>query len=104
MSTKAEQEEAVADLKRVLKRGDTVYCILAKAAPSGMSREIKLYKINKSGEQWLSYWVSKALSMRMGKHEGVIVGGAGMDMGFAIVDHLSHKLFGKGGQLKHRWL
>lgn len=43
-----------------------------------------------------NYSVSKLLGYRMGKRDGLIVGGCGMDMGFEVVYNLSAALFGKG--------
>lgn len=38
-------------------------------------------------------------------HEGLGIGGCGMDMGFAIVHELSYALFsGSGYELSHEWL
>ena|SRR5271167_4355855 len=106
MSTQAQRDraEAVEMLKRFLKKGDRVYCILAKVAPSGMSREIKLYKVGSKGEQFLSGYAAKALGLRMGKHDGVVVHGGGMDMGFHLVYELSRAMFGDPRALQHVWL
>jgi hypothetical protein len=101
-TTKEDRAEAIEHLRRVLHNGDTVFCVLANKASSGMSREIKLYQISGNREQWLSGWVSKAMDYApLGKNEGNVVRGGGMDMGFAIVDSLSHAI---GRKLHHRWL
>jgi hypothetical protein len=38
--------------------------------------------------------ISQALGLRQGKHDGLIMGGCGMDMGFALVYELSATLYG----------
>jgi hypothetical protein len=44
----------------------------------------------------IDYWVSRATSTRLHKDSGLIIGGCGMDMGFALVYELSHALYGDG--------
>jgi hypothetical protein len=121
---KAEQQEAIAKLREWLKPGDTVYTILRHVSRSGMQREIGV-AINKDGAiLHPNYSVAKALDMRQGKRDGLIVGGCGMDMGFHLVYNLGHVLFpdgfavegrGRNGDmsghdndggyaLKHQWL
>lgn len=96
--TKAEVEEARTRLLAVLKPGDTVYCILRNVSRSGMSRVISLYARTDDGMTWLDPFASK-LGVGDGmdwKREGLKVGGAGMDMGFALVYDLSCKLWPNG--------
>lgn len=106
----SEQAAAVERLKEWIKPGDTIYCILRHRSSSGMSRVISLkgISIDSKGKPDISeysYNVALALGYRYNRnHEGVSISGCGMDMGFAIVDHLSHKLFGTGYQLEHRWI
>ena len=100
MATKVQQSEQAEALERLrgwLSAGDTVYCVLRHVSKSGMSRVIEFKKID--GEQVLTfgYNIAKALGMPFDRaREGVKVGGAGMDMGFAVVYDLSAKLFPAG--------
>lgn len=66
-----------------------------------MSRCIQLVKFSPAEnggveEAWLGFNVAKALGMRYDqKREGIVIGGCGMDMGFALVNDLSETLFGR---------
>lgn len=107
-----ERNESIAALRKILKSGDTVYTVIRKAAPSGMSREIDLFVFRGArGDKklWLSWHASKVLGIPQAKDGGALkVRGAGMDMGFGVVYELSSRLFhGKnraGYLLKQEWL
>ena len=101
--TKDEVAEARAALLEMLKPGDTVYTILRHVSQSGMQREISMYVMQPDDRepsgtrlQWIDGYARKVLGMRLGKREGLVVGGCGMDMGFHLVYNLSYALFGKG--------
>ncbi len=60
-------------------------------------------KINLEAIQ--NYAVSEVLGLRQHpKLDGVVVAGAGMDMGFHLVSSLAYVLYGDQRALKHRWL
>lgn len=92
----------------------TVYTILKHVSSSGMMRVIDVYIIRDNIPLRLSWSVSEAIGMTYNKkHEGVQIGGCGMDMGFAIVNDLSITLFTPKGErynhdaaykLSHRWI
>src|ERR1044071_1897880 len=86
-------EEAKADLLKVLKPGDTVHLILRHVSKSGMRRDIAPV-LMRNGEPWyLTHNAAIVLDSKVGKHDGVVMDGCGMDMGFALVYHLSSVLF-----------
>lgn len=93
------KEEAIAELRKTLKPGRKVTCVLRHCARSGMCRWIDLYYIDGKGErQWLSYQAALA---GVGdsfdkKRECIRVSGCGMDMGFALVYNLNCILYPKG--------
>lgn len=115
------REQAKEQLRNILKPGDTVCTILRSCSRSGMSREISLVVV-KDGETCdITYLAARAMSDRVGKREGIIVGGCGMDMGFHLVYNLGYTLWPKGTPephgtrngvpdrdggyaLKHRWI
>lgn len=104
MSSQRDREEAMENLK-FLRPGSTVYTIARHVSSSGMQRTIQLIVFRHDEPLFLGYNAAIALDMPYDrKYEGVKVKGAGMDMGYALVDHLSHKLFGREGALKQRWL
>ena len=100
---KAERSEAVARLREWLRPGDTVHTILRHVSRSGMQREVGVVILDArdvAGKEpteihpnWL---VSKALGERQGKRDGIIMGGCGMDMGFALVYSLARTMFPDG--------
>lgn len=100
---KAEQAEAIAKLREWLKPGDTVYTILDHVSASGMSRAIRVVLLEchdgKPEARHPNWAVGKALDLRHWKRNGreqdaLVMGGCGMDMGFALVYNLSSVLYG----------
>jgi hypothetical protein len=93
----ARKEESRNELLEILKPGDTVFCILRHVSRSGMQREISLFT---EGMRDITYHASIVLQDRIGKRDGIVVGGCGMDMGFALVYNLSRCLFPNGFGIK----
>lgn len=98
-----EKAEAIATLREWIKPGDTVYTVLDHVSSSGMSRAIRVVLMScddgKVTDTHPNYSVGKALGLRHWKRNGreqdaLVMGGCGMDMGFALVYELSHALFG----------
>lgn len=105
-AAQAERDEALADLRKWIKPGDTVYTILDHVSASGMSRAIRVVvpytredgTIDHVHPNWA---VGRVLGLRHYKRNGreqdaLVVGGCGMDMGFHLVYELSYALYGKG--------
>jgi hypothetical protein len=99
---RAEAEEAAERLRGWLKPGDTVYCILRHCSRSGMQRVISLKQFTTDPERGisdgdLSWNAARALGMRYDRQrEGIVIGGVGMDMGFALVYDLAFTLWPNG--------
>ena len=102
--------EAIERLRKWLRPGDTIYCILRHVSRSGMLRVIDLVKVGEDGDiVRIGYDAAIVLGWPYDRRRGgVRVSGAGMDMGFHLVYSLSHALGqtdGEGGySLRHRWL
>lgn len=113
-TTKAEKEEAKAELLKRVNPGATVYTILRHVSRSGMRREIDCFVMDKKGGRplYLSGYISQLLeySRKKSGSWALIVDGCGMDMGFSVVYNLSCALFGKAGScrgkqaLRQEWL
>ncbi len=122
-TTAQERTEAIADLRRTLKRGATVYTVLRHRSASGMMRVLDLYIFRRNEPVRLTWSVAKALGWTYDrKRDGLKVTGCGMDMGFHTVNVLSYALHGhknrddgkpaheardghrSGYTLKQRWL
>ena len=94
------KEDAIEELKGVLKNGDTLYTNVQHVSGSGMTRDIKVIKISDNRPLNFNYWVAKALGYRM-KNNGIRISGCGMDMGFALIYNLSRTL---DIDLKQEWI
>lgn len=96
---KAERAEAIVDLRTYIKPGDTVYTILENVSRSGMSRTIRVCVplVGSNGKADFlhpNHSVALAIGARRAKKgDGIVMGGCGMDMGFALVYELSHALY-----------
>ena len=103
--TQKEIEDAKVFLRKVFgKNNRKVYTVLRHVSQSGMSRRISCIAIVNRKENGkptkslmdLDYWVSLVTQFDLDKrHNGLRVGGCGMDMGFHVVYSLSHALYGK---------
>lgn len=93
-----DQRDALDQLRRELKPGTTVHTILRHVSRSGMSRSISAVVISKRGEvHTLDYLIARAgLGKVDQRNGGIRIGGAGMDMGFALVYGLSRALYPDG--------
>jgi hypothetical protein len=96
--TDKDKQDAIDQLREWLKPGDTVYTILEHVSRSGMSRTIRVvvpYVRDDGRIDHLhpNYSVAKAIGARR-KGDGIVMGGCGMDMGFALVYELSSVLYG----------
>jgi len=123
----AERAEAIDRLRQWIKPGDTVYTVLDHVSSSGMSRAIRVLVPTINGREVESaapggkptdyirkdsvhvdflhpnWAVGKALGLRHWRKHGreqdaLVMGGCGMDMGFALVYELSQTLY--GGRLR----
>lgn len=106
MSKKSEKDaardEAVAELRKILEPGDTVYGIVRTVSKSGMSRTMTFYAIKDNRPVYLTGYMSKALGLTVvrGWHDAVRVHGCGMDMIFATVYDLGRTLWPQGGPMR----
>ena len=100
--TKREIEEARQQLAEIVKPGDTIYTTVRHVSRSGMSRSIDVYHLipdegRRVEKRWLSRMVAKACNLPFdNKREAVKMGGCGMDMGYAIMNHIGYALFPDG--------
>ncbi len=107
----AHKTRAIEGLKKDLPPGTTIYTILKHVSSSGMMRTVDMVYV-KNGEivrASPSALEEAGLGYKYDNNAGGWrIGGAGMDMGFAIVYDVSTKLYGheeRGGYaLKQRWL
>lgn len=92
--------DAIAHLRRILPPGSFVYTTLNHVSRSGMLRCITLHAIvpDEPHPVWLNGYAAAVLDERLDEdhHEGIRVGGAGMDMGFHLVYSLSRALYPDG--------
>ena len=80
-----------------IKRGTTIYCEMKYVSRSGMMRVIDLVVIRKNKPLHVGYAAAQILGETWDHDRwGIRIGGAGMDMGFALVYALGHKLYPRG--------
>lgn len=96
--TKEETLEAMTRLCAELTPGRTVYTKITHVSRSGMSRSIECYlaqgRDNLTDITWLA---ARAMNARVDNtHGGIVMGGCGMDMGFALVYNLGRTLYPNG--------
>jgi hypothetical protein len=93
--TDPEYVEALAQLRKMCPPGTTIYTVLRHRSRSGMYRVIDAFVL-KGGEPLRISWSgAKLAGFRYDrKHEGIGVGGCGMDIGFHFVNNLSYALHG----------
>lgn len=97
---------SIATLKQWLPFGAHLFTILRSVSRSGMSREISVVVWTSGNVQPIhpNFHVARVLGLRMGKRDGVIVNGAGMDMGFDLAHRLGELLHGDGYAFTQEWL
>lgn len=93
-----ERLNAVNFLLDVIHPGDTVYTTLKHVSASGMSRSIAVIVMHECKPWNLTRMVAKACGWKVDdKHDGVRIGGCGMDMGYHLVYSLAGTLFRESG-------
>ncbi len=90
---KKERAEAIERLRAAMPPGTTVYTILRHVSRSGMMRHISVKTALQGQHDWD---VAAVTGSTLAPHEGIKVGGAGMDMGFHLVYSLSYDLYPDG--------
>jgi hypothetical protein len=105
MTKKQEQQQAQAELSKILNEinSDTIYTVIRHVSTSGMQREISVKMIDAGRIIHLDWLVSNALGMKQGKHNGLVIRGCGMDMGFAIVDNIK-RACNTTKHFRHEWI
>lgn len=94
--------DSAAYLKTILKPGDEVRTILRSCSRSGMSRRISLVVARDNEVTDITFHAARAMGEKVkqgGQYvqdAGIVIGGAGMDMGFSLVYDLSRYLFPDG--------
>lgn len=97
-----EKNEALKQLRKIIKPNDVINCFLRHVSSSGMSRRISFYVIKHNKLIGLDWYIGKVLGYKRNyNNEGLVVGGCGMDMGFAVVYELGLSLWPKGTKKPH---
>ena len=96
--TKEETAEAIGRLLSELTPGRTVYTKITHVSRSGMSRSIECYLAQgRDNLTDITWSIARATNARLDpRHGGIIMGGCGMDMGFALVYNLGRTLYPNG--------
>lgn len=98
--SKKETQEAIDELREMLKPGDRVYTVLRHRSASGMSRSIDLFIVRENQLARITWLIARALGDTIDQnHGGIKVAGCGMDAGFEVVYNLGRVLFPQGFDL-----
>ena len=99
------KQEAAQELVNILSTipTDTIYTVIRHVSSSGMQREISLRMIDAGRIISLDWLVSNATGCKIGKHNGLVVKGCGMDMGFHLVDQINHS-FSPSKKFRQEWI
>ena len=97
----AEQIATARERLTFLKPGDVIQTKVLHVSRSGMQHEIGVYvaRVTDDGQPYvddLSWDVAVLTGQRISDRGGVVVGGAGMDMGFQLVYSLGRALYRDG--------
>lgn len=121
-AAQTERDTQLADLRKLIKPKETVFCVLRHVSASGMRRRISFFVMRKGDARYLDYSIGKILDLkRPDNKDGLVVDGCGMDMGFHVVYNLGMAIWPKGTKkphgtrngepdsdggyaLKHRWI
>jgi hypothetical protein len=90
----AQAEEAREQLRAMLPPGSTVKTILRHVSRSGMTRAISPV-VDGEDVSWLVVRAVPGFRFNQ-RHDGITMGGCGMDMGFSLVYTLSRALYPNG--------
>ena len=91
-----EQTEALDTLREMLTPGTTVYTNVDHVSKSGMSRRISAYIVEDGSIRDITWLISRAGIGKLHREGGIVMGGCGMDMGFALVYNLGSALYPNG--------
>lgn len=97
----ADRREAITELHKLLKPGDTVLGLVRQVSRSGMSRQIDFYVSTADGLVYLSGYIARALDYNRTDRGALKVGGCGMDMVFSVVYNLGSAMWPKGTPEPH---
>jgi len=96
-ATEALKAESLETIRAMLPAGTDVYCIVRHVSASGMSRQISFHVVEAGQILNITYHVGNVLGYKMATDRAALkVGGAGMDMCFAVVYGLGRALFPDG--------
>lgn len=95
------REQHTADLRKLIKAGQTVYTSCNHVSSSGMTRHISLYIVNKGEIVNITRRASVITGWKQSNNGGLVIGGCGMDMGFHAVYTLGRYLWPKGTRKAH---
>ena len=96
--TKDDTRKAIDYLRDKLTPGRTVYTKITHVSRSGMSRSIECYLAQgRDNLTDITWEVARATNARLDpRHGGIVMGGCGMDMGYALVYNLGRTLYPNG--------
>jgi hypothetical protein len=98
--------ETIATLRAWAPKGTRVFTVIRSVNRTNTSREIGLvlYDTERGEFRHIDHMTAAVLGKRIGKRDGVVVPGGGMDMGFSLVCDLAQAIHGDETALTQSWL
>jgi hypothetical protein len=104
-TTTTERDNALEQLRSYFPAGSRVATILRSVSRSGLTRSISVVAVADGAPIDVSYLLERAGMGKLDRNcRGIVVRGAGMDMGWDLVYRLSLAIHGDGYALKQDWL
>lgn len=87
------RDAAITELRKVLRVGATVHCVLRRVSKSGATRRISFYSVSDNRLRCLDHYVARALGLRQDAETGYVIAKV---YGSTLVSHLASTLYGGG--------
>jgi hypothetical protein len=99
----AYRNQCCKELRKLIKPGSTVYTVLRSVSSSGMTRCVGVMIAHKGAIRSITHLVAAATdhNVKAGFADGIVLTGAGMDMGWHLIYILGSRLWPKGTRKPH---
>jgi hypothetical protein len=101
------REQCRAELRKIVKPGAKVYCVLRSVSGSGMSRRISLFVVRPKTKDRpaelsnIDGLTATVTGFTLSDNGGIVANGCGMDMGFHLVYSLGRAIWPNGTPKAH---
>ena len=106
MSKHSPDPHVIETLREWAPKGTRIYTVVRHVTRTRTSREIGVLLFDQADGNFrhIDHMTADALGLRMGKRDGVMVPGCGMDMGFWLVGELAQVIHGDERAFAQSWI